>query len=146
VSKTIFGSFYETGSIDYRGVAYHILITLFLLNLTTNQQEMFASIVEFSLILNEKATKQCLLNHAVPLSQTSPTKSMSDFCNIYLGDPESVVSNLACPEVQFIHGRGYISILECIVKLLAHGLPVNALNGWMKLPSDAVRALYRVGN
>jgi hypothetical protein len=138
VSKASFGSFYETGSIDYREVAYHILTTLFLLNLMTNQQEMFASIMGFSLILNEKATRQCLLNDAVPLSKTSPPKSMRDSRNRYLQDPQSVVSNLACPEVQFIHGHGYISVRECIANLLAHYRPVNAFNSGMKLPSEAV--------
>jgi hypothetical protein len=52
VSKAIFGSLYETGNIDYREVVYHLLITLFLLTLSTNQPEMFASIMEFTLVLN----------------------------------------------------------------------------------------------
>jgi hypothetical protein len=60
------------------------------------------------------------------------------FHNRYLQDPQSVVSNLAFPEVQFIRGDGYISVRECIANLLAHGRPVNAFNSGMKLPSEAV--------
>jgi hypothetical protein len=52
VSKAIFGSIHATGNINYQEVVYHILITLFLLTLTTNQQEIFASIMEFTLVLN----------------------------------------------------------------------------------------------
>jgi hypothetical protein len=93
--KAIFGSIHATGTINYQEVFYHILITLFLLTLTTNQQDIFASIMEFTLVLNEKASQQCLINTTVPLSQTSPPSSMQDFRNHSLRDPQSIVSNLA---------------------------------------------------
>jgi hypothetical protein len=99
----------------------HIYHALFLLTLTTNQQEMFASIMEFTLVLNEKASQQRLLNTTLPLSQTSPLSSMQDFRNRYLRDPQSIVSNLACPEIHFRHGDAYASVRDCIANLLAHG-------------------------
>jgi hypothetical protein len=58
VSKAIFGSIHATETINFQEVFYHILITLFLLTLATNQQEMFASIVEFTLVLNDKSSQQ----------------------------------------------------------------------------------------
>jgi hypothetical protein len=136
VSNAIFGSVHDTGRIDHREVAYHILITLFLLSLTTNQQEMFASIMEFVIALTEKAVHQRLLKMPGPLHQTSPPSSMKDFRNRYLRDPQSIVSNLACPEIQFIHGHGYVSVCDCISNLLAHGCPINAFFSGMKIPSE----------
>jgi hypothetical protein len=79
VSNAIFGSVNDTGRIDHREVAYHILITFFLLSLTKNQQEIFASIMEFTIALNEEAVHQKLLKMPVPLHQTSPPSSMKDF-------------------------------------------------------------------
>jgi hypothetical protein len=136
VSNAIFGSVHDTGRIDHREVVYHILITLFLLSLTTNQQEMFASIMEFVIALTEKAVHQRLLKMPVPLHQTSPPSSMKDFRNRYLRDPQSIVSNLACPKIQFIHGHGYVSVRDCISNLLAHGRPINAFFSGMKIPSE----------
>jgi hypothetical protein len=146
VSKAIFGSLYETGNIDYREVLYHLLITLFLLKLSTNQQEMFASVMEFTLVLNEKATRQSLLNLAVPLSQTSPPSSTQDFRHRYIFDPQSVVSNLACPKINFIHDHGYVSVRECIGNLLAHDIQVNAFNSGMKLSCETVGDDVMVGS
>jgi hypothetical protein len=140
VSKAIFGSIHATGTIDYQEIFYHILITLFLLTLTTNQQEMFDSIMEFTLVLNEKASQQRLLNTTVPLSQTSPLSYMQDFWNLYLRDPQSIVSNTACPEIHFRHGHAYVTVRDCIANLLAHGREVNAFNSGIKLQSGVVGA------
>jgi hypothetical protein len=140
VSQAIFGSIHATETINFQEVFYHILITLFLLTLTTNQQEMFASIMEFTLVLNDNASQQRLLNTTVPLSQTSPPSSMQDFRNRYLRDPQSIVSNMACPEIHFRHGHAYVSVRDCIANFLAHGREVNALNSGMKLQSEVVDA------
>jgi hypothetical protein len=140
VSKSIFGSIQETGTINYQQVFYHILITLFLLTITTNQQDMFASIMEFSLVLNEKYSQQRLLNTTVPLYQNSPPSSMQDFWNRYLRDPQSIVSNLDFPEIHFRHGHAYVSVRDCIENLLAHWQEVNALYSGMKLKSEVVGA------
>jgi hypothetical protein len=146
VSKAIFGSLYETGNIDYREVLYHLLITLFMLTLSTNQQEMFASIMEFTLVLNEKATKQRLLNLYVPLSQTSPPSSTQDFPHQYIRDSQSVVSNSAFPNINFIHDHGYVSVRECIGNLLANGIQVNAFNSGMKFSCEIVGHDVMVGS
>jgi hypothetical protein len=138
VSKSIFGSIHATETINFQQVFYHIFITLFLLTLTTNQQEMFASIMEFTLVLNEKASQQSLLNTTAPLSQTSPPSSMQDFRNHYLRDPQSIVSNVACTEIHFRHGHAYNSVRDCIASLLANGREVNAFNSGMKLQSEVM--------
>jgi hypothetical protein len=135
VSNAIFGSVHDTGRIDHREVAYHIRITLFLLSLTTNQQEIFASIMAFTIALTEKAVHQRLLRIPVPLHQTSPPSSMKDFRNRYLRDPQSIVSNLTCPKIKFIHGHGYVSVRDCISNLLAQK-PINAFFSGMKIPSE----------
>jgi hypothetical protein len=72
----------------------------------------------------------------VPLHQTSPPSSMKDFRNRYLRDPQSVVSNLTFPKIQYIHGHGYVSFLDCISNLLAHGRHINAFFSGMKIPSE----------
>jgi hypothetical protein len=46
------------------------------------------------------------------------------------------VSNLACPEIQFIHGHGYVAVRDCISNLLVHGHPITALFSGMKIPSE----------
>jgi hypothetical protein len=135
VSKSIFGYIHTTGTINYQQVIYHILIKIFLLALTTNQQDMFASIMEFTLVLNEKASQQRLLNTTVPLSQTSQPSSMQDFRNRYLRDPQSIVSNLAFPEIYFCHGHVYVAVRDCLANFLAHGREVNEFNSGMKLQS-----------
>jgi hypothetical protein len=101
-----------------------------------NQQEMFASIMEFTIALTKKATQQRIINMQVPLSQTSPPSSMKDFRNRYLRDPTSIVSNMACPYIQFPHGHGYVPVCECIANLLSHGRPINAFYSGMKIPSE----------
>jgi hypothetical protein len=58
VSNAIFGFVHETGRIDHQEVAYHIIIALFLLSLTTNQQKIFSSIMEITIALTEKAVHQ----------------------------------------------------------------------------------------
>jgi hypothetical protein len=133
----IFGSIHATETINFEEVFNHILITLFLLTLATNQQEMFASIMEVALVLNEKASQQRLLNTTAPLSQTSPPSSMKDSRNRYLRDPQSIVSNLACPEIHFRHDHAYVLVRDCIANLLAHGREVNAFNS-VKLQSEIV--------
>jgi hypothetical protein len=90
----------------------------------------------FTIALNEKAVHQRLLKMSVPLHQNSPPSSMKDLRNRYLCDPQSIVSNLACPEIQYIHGHGYISVSDCISNLLAQGRPINAFFSGMKIPSE----------
>jgi hypothetical protein len=102
--------------------------------------------MEFTLALNEKATRQILLNLAVPLSQTSPSSSTQDFRHRYIRDPQSVVSNLACPKINFIHDHGYVSVRECIGNLLAHGIQVNAFNSGMKVSCETVGDDVMVGS
>jgi hypothetical protein len=63
---------------------------------------------------------------------------MQDFQNRYLRDPQSIVSNLACPEIHFRHGHTYFSVRDYIANLLAHGREVNAFNSGMKLQSEIV--------
>jgi hypothetical protein len=46
------------------------------------------------------------------------------------------LSNLACPEIQFIHGHGYVLVRDCISSLLAQGYPINAFFSAMKIPSE----------
>jgi hypothetical protein len=116
-----------------------------MLTLSTNQQEMFASIMEFTLVLNEKA-RQRLLNLAVPLYQTSPPSSKQDFSHRYISDPKSVVSNLACPKINFIHDHGYVSVRECIGNLLAHGRKVNDFNIGMIILCETVGDDVMVGS
>jgi hypothetical protein len=61
---------------------------------------------------------------------------MKDFRNRYLRDPKSIVSNLACPDILFPHGHGYVYICECVVNLLAHRIPINDFYSGMKIPSE----------
>jgi hypothetical protein len=61
---------------------------------------------------------------------------MKDFLNHYLCDPQSIVSNLECPGIQYIHGHGYFSVRDCISNLLAHRHPINAFFSGMKIPTE----------
>jgi hypothetical protein len=61
---------------------------------------------------------------------------MKDFRNRYLRDPQSIVSNLACPEIKFIHGHGYVSVHDCISNLIEHRRLINAFFSRMKIPSE----------
>jgi hypothetical protein len=97
-------------------------------------------------VLNEKATRQRLLNLAVPLSHTSPPSSTQYFCHRYIRDPQSVVYNLACPKINFIHDHGYVSVRECIGNLIAHGRQANDVNSGMKLSCEIVGDDVMVGS
>jgi hypothetical protein len=97
-------------------------------------------------VLNEKATRQRLLNLAVPLSQTSPPSLTQYFRHRCICDPQSVVSNLDFPKINFIHDHGYVSVRECVVNLLAHGRKVNAFDSGMKLSCETVGDDIMVGS
>lgn len=146
VSNGIFNNDHHVGMIDTREILYHIAILLFLMSLTLSQQQLFADIIDYTVLLADKMADQRISNLPLPLHQTSPPRSTADFRQRYMRGSHSMSENLPIPSIVFPNGHAYVSIRDCIENVLGHGHPIYEFSTGDKSVFEKVDQMACVGD
>jgi hypothetical protein len=112
-------------------------------NLSTNQRRKLASILS---ACEEFFMKQ--REHESQLSASWPTsipRSLKEICSFYMEDSWAIIPNLPCPTVRTVGVHAYVSLNDCVVDLLGHGIPIGLIEDdstsqMVRTISESIRA------
>jgi hypothetical protein len=94
-------------------------------NLSTNQRRKLASILS---ACEEFFMKQ--REHESQLSASWPTsipRSLKEIHSFYMEGRWVIIPNLPCPTVRTVGEHVYVSLNNCVVDLLGHGIPIGLI-------------------
>jgi hypothetical protein len=113
-----------TSKLQPKEVTLQLEIAELAYNLSTEQRRQLASILT--------SCEEILLSQREKTSNTSawPTsipRSLQDIRSFYLEGKWAIIPNLPCPTVQKIGEHAYVSLTDCVVDMLGHGISIELI-------------------